>query len=124
MTPRRVEVTPEIREYIRMILADTREPLRECVLSQSYHLDEVFGYVSVPPDELLGKEGGLVTVLPLDAREAILKLQDPADEYSRLFAGELRTIDAEPAQGRLRTLIETPRGIFQVAVQIHQGAMA
>jgi hypothetical protein len=117
---RLVAVTPEIRAYIREILNNSREALRRCVVSQNFHLDEVFGYVGVP-----SKGEGMATVLPLSAREDVLKfVEGIGGEHYRVFAQEIMSIDAEPAQGRLRTLVDTPQGIFQVMVQVHEGALA
>jgi hypothetical protein len=108
---------------IQEICNEVRPALKECVISQKFHLDEVFGYVHVEGDK------HMVTVLPLAFREEIIRNFKAAcsDQWNGLrdsFVAELQGIDAEPANGRLRTLFETPEGLFLVGVQIHEGALS
>lgn len=111
----------DVRAHIAHVLDVTRDGLRRCLHERKMRMDEVFGYVHWE-----NGLGAVVFVLPLTMRPEIVAevaKNNPA-EYAEMFSASIMRLDSEPAQGKLRTLIESHLGLFEVAVQMYPGAVA
>lgn len=111
----------DVRAHIAHVLDTTRSALRQSLHDRGLPMGEVFGYVHWERGL-----GAVVIVLPLTMRPEIVAevaKNNPA-EYAEMFSASIMRLDSEPAQGKLRTLIESHMGLFEVAVQMYPGAVA